>query len=57
MGYIKQVSPKRCSWNRSKSAHSVQQEIIIEEADFVIEMKGIKHHFQKGARARDGIEK
>ena len=30
---------------------------IIEEADLVTEMKEIKHYFQKGVKARDGIEK
>ena len=30
---------------------------IIELADLVTEMKAIKHYFQKGVRARVGIEK
>ena len=30
---------------------------IIEEADLVTEMKEIKHYYQKGVQARDGIEK
>jgi len=30
---------------------------IIEEADLVTEMKEIKHYYQKGIMARDGIEK
>ncbi|MFV9647008.1 MAG: cob(I)yrinic acid a,c-diamide adenosyltransferase [Desulfobacterales bacterium] len=29
----------------------------MEEADLVTEMKEIKHYYQKGVRARDGIEK
>ena len=31
--------------------------LVIEEADLVTEMKEIKHYFQKGVKARDGIEK
>jgi cob(I)alamin adenosyltransferase len=30
---------------------------ILEEADLVTEMKEIKHYYQKGVQARDGIEK
>lgn len=30
---------------------------IIEEADLVTEMKEIKHYYQRGVKARDGIEK
>jgi cob(I)alamin adenosyltransferase len=30
---------------------------IIEKADLVTEMKEIKHYYQKGVQARDGIEK
>jgi len=30
---------------------------IIEEADLVTEMKEIKHYYQKGVQAREGIEK
>ena len=30
---------------------------IIEEADLVTEMREIKHYYQKGIQARDGIEK
>lgn len=30
---------------------------IIEEADLVTEMKEIKHYYQKGVQARDGIER
>jgi cob(I)alamin adenosyltransferase len=30
---------------------------IIEKADLVTEMKEIKHYFQKGVKARIGIEK
>lgn len=30
---------------------------IMEKADLVVEMKAIKHYFQKGVRARIGIEK
>ncbi len=30
---------------------------VIEEADLVTEMKEIKHYYQKGVQARDGIEK
>jgi cob(I)alamin adenosyltransferase len=30
---------------------------IIEEADLVTEMKEIKHYYQKGVEARDGIER
>ncbi|MDO9586160.1 MAG: cob(I)yrinic acid a,c-diamide adenosyltransferase [Syntrophales bacterium] len=30
---------------------------IIEEADLVTEMREIKHYYQKGAQAREGIEK
>jgi cob(I)alamin adenosyltransferase len=30
---------------------------VIEEADLVTEMKEIKHYFQKGIKAREGIEK
>jgi len=30
---------------------------IIDEADLVTEMKEIKHYYQKGVQARDGIEK
>jgi len=30
---------------------------IIDNADLVTEMRQIKHYFQKGVRARDGIEK
>lgn len=30
---------------------------IIEEADLVTEMKEIKHYYQKGVQARNGIEK
>ena len=30
---------------------------IMEKADLVVEMKAIKHYFQKGVRARVGIEK
>ncbi|MCD6569653.1 MAG: cob(I)yrinic acid a,c-diamide adenosyltransferase [Deltaproteobacteria bacterium] len=30
---------------------------IIGEADLVTEMKEIKHYYQKGVQARDGIEK
>jgi len=30
---------------------------IVEEADLVTEMKEIKHYYQKGVKARDGIEK
>jgi cob(I)alamin adenosyltransferase len=30
---------------------------VIEEADLVTEMKEIKHYYQKGVEARDGIEK
>lgn len=30
---------------------------LIEKADLVTEMKEIKHYFQKGVRAREGIEK
>ena len=29
----------------------------IEEADLVTEMKEVKHYYQKGIQARDGIEK
>lgn len=31
--------------------------MVIEEADLVTEMKEIKHYYQKGIQARDGIEK
>ncbi len=30
---------------------------IIEAADLATEMKEIKHYYQKGVQARDGIEK
>jgi cob(I)alamin adenosyltransferase len=30
---------------------------IIENADQVIEMKAVKHYYQKGVKARVGIEK
>jgi cob(I)alamin adenosyltransferase len=30
---------------------------IIERADLVTEMKAVKHYFQKGVKARVGIEK
>ena len=30
---------------------------IIEEADLVTEMKEVKHYYQKGVQARDGIER
>jgi cob(I)alamin adenosyltransferase len=30
---------------------------IIEKADLVTEMKAVKHYFQKGVKARVGIEK
>jgi len=29
---------------------------LIEEADLVTEMKEIKHYYQKGVEAREGIE-
>ncbi|MDY6973010.1 MAG: cob(I)yrinic acid a,c-diamide adenosyltransferase [Thermodesulfobacteriota bacterium] len=31
--------------------------MVIDEADLVTEMKEIKHYYQKGIQARDGIEK
>jgi len=30
---------------------------VIDEADLVTEMKEVKHYYQKGIKARDGIEK
>lgn len=32
-------------------------EAIMEKADLVVEMKNVKHYFQKGVKARIGIEK
>jgi len=31
--------------------------VVMEKADLVIEMKAVKHYFQKGVKARIGIEK